>query len=210
MCVCGGVSVQINSRHCKVKCVWCCEWRSRLWSFWRKNRWGLTLYWNAAGTLQIHSHCWEGNAHTSIKKSIDTLTRLRGSRQTYPSCRHTTIIILGRLNVLAAHCRTLQTLTKIYTTNPLQIFRMPVIVHRQVSEGLWKTPEDYSSCSDVDFTKSCDLDILTSPSLTSLPDFTGTLTGTTGLSGSLTTNSASIGTILHLCHWLTWGPKGQG
>lgn len=75
---------------------------------------------------------------------------------------------------------------------------MSAAAHRQVSEGLWKTPEDFSSSSDIDFTKSCDLDILTSPSLTSLPDFTGTLTGTTGLSGSLMTNSASIGTIFHL------------
>lgn len=75
--------------------------------------------------------------------------------------------------------------------------------HRQVSEGLWKTAEDFSSSSDVDFANSCDLDILTSPSLTSLPDFTGTLTCTTGLSGSMTTNSASIGTVVLLYTELT-------
>ncbi|XP_053532239.1 SRC kinase signaling inhibitor 1 isoform X2 [Ictalurus punctatus] len=83
-----------------------------------------------------------------------------------------------RLDALLKRCRNV--------TDTLALLR------RQVSEGLWKTPEDFSSCSDVDFTKSCDLDILTSPSLTSLPDFTGTLTGTSGLSGSLTSNSASI------------------
>ncbi|MCJ8728425.1 hypothetical protein PDJAM_G00004200 [Pangasius djambal] len=84
-----------------------------------------------------------------------------------------------RLDALLKRCRNI--------TDSLTLLR------RQVSEGLWKTPEDISSSSDIDFTKSCDLDILSSPSLTSLPDFTGTLTGTTSLSGSLTTNSASIG-----------------
>ncbi|MCI4374289.1 hypothetical protein PGIGA_G00004430 [Pangasianodon gigas] len=84
-----------------------------------------------------------------------------------------------RLDALLKRCRNI--------TDSLALLR------RQVSEGLWKTPEDISCSSDIDFTKSCDLDILTSPSLTSLPDFTGTLTGTTSLSGSLTTNSASIG-----------------
>ncbi|XP_046702533.1 SRC kinase signaling inhibitor 1 isoform X5 [Silurus meridionalis] len=84
-----------------------------------------------------------------------------------------------RLDALLKRCRNV--------TDTLAMLR------RQVSEGLWKTPEDFDSSLDVDFTKSCDLDILTSPSLTSLPDFTGTLTGTTILSGSLTTNSASLG-----------------
>ncbi|KAI5624181.1 SRC kinase signaling inhibitor 1 isoform X2, partial [Silurus asotus] len=87
-----------------------------------------------------------------------------------------------RLDALLKRCRNV--------TDTLAMLR------RQVSEGLWKTPEDFDSSLDVDFTKSCDLDILTSPSLTSLPDFTGTLTGTTILSGSLTTNSASLAFFL--------------
>lgn len=80
--------------------------------------------------------------------------------------------------------------------------QVSMCAHRQVSEGLWKTPEDFSNCSDIDFTKSCDLDILSSPTLTSLLDFTGNLTGSSGLSGSLTTNSANIGIIFHLYNWL--------
>lgn len=105
-------------------------------------------------------------------------------------------------------CRSLQnvvdTHTNIYnkSTADFKNNQVSMCAHRQVSEGLWKTPEDFSNSSDVDFTKSCDLDILTSPSLTSLPDFTGTLTSTTGLSVSLTTNSANIGIIFHLYNWL--------
>ncbi|TSL82546.1 SRC kinase signaling inhibitor 1 [Bagarius yarrelli] len=84
-----------------------------------------------------------------------------------------------RLDALLKRCRNI--------TDTLALLR------RQVSEGLWKTPEDFSSSSDVDFTKSCDLDILNSPSLTNLSDFTGTLTTSTCLSSSLTSNSANIG-----------------
>ncbi|KAK3550687.1 hypothetical protein QTP70_002394 [Hemibagrus guttatus] len=119
-----------------------------------------------------------------LQKLGETLTKLKNQ---FPTLQSKMRVVLRveveavkflkeeplRLDALLKRCRNV--------TDTLALLR------RQVSEGLWKTPEDFSSSSDVDFTKSCDLDILTSPSLTSLPDFTGTLTG------SLTTNSANIG-----------------
>uniref|UniRef100_A0AAR2JN65 Actin interacting protein 3-like C-terminal domain-containing protein n=1 Tax=Pygocentrus nattereri TaxID=42514 RepID=A0AAR2JN65_PYGNA len=80
-----------------------------------------------------------------------------------------------RLDALLKRCRNI--------TDTLTLLR------RQVSEGMWKTPEDFSSSvsssSDADFAKSCDLDILTGPSLSSLPDLAATLSGTGSLSASL-------------------------
>ncbi|XP_017556236.1 SRC kinase signaling inhibitor 1 isoform X1 [Pygocentrus nattereri] len=88
-----------------------------------------------------------------------------------------------RLDALLKRCRNI--------TDTLTLLR------RQVSEGMWKTPEDFSSSvsssSDADFAKSCDLDILTGPSLSSLPDLAATLSGTGSLSASLAT-SANLGT----------------
>ncbi|KAK2855408.1 hypothetical protein Q7C36_007277 [Tachysurus vachellii] len=125
-----------------------------------------------------------------LEKLGETLTKLKNQ---FPTLQSKMRVVLRveveavkflkeeplRLDALLKRCRNM--------TDTLTLLR------RQVSEGLWKTPEDFSSCSDIDFTKSCDLDILTSPSLTSLPDFTGNLTSSSGLSGSLTTNSANIG-----------------
>lgn len=60
-----------------------------------------------------------------------------------------------------------------------------------MSEGVWRTPDDFSSSvsnmSEVDFSRSSDLDILTSPSL--MPDLAGTLSVATTLSASLGTNT---------------------
>ncbi|XP_053349511.1 SRC kinase signaling inhibitor 1 isoform X1 [Clarias gariepinus] len=125
-----------------------------------------------------------------LRKLGETLTKLKDQ---FPTLQSKMRVVLRveveavkflkeeplRLDALLKRCRNI--------TDTLALLR------RQVSEGLWKTPEDFSTCSDVDFTKSCDLDILTSPSLASIPDFAGTLTGTAGLSGTLTTNSVSIG-----------------
>ncbi|XP_049336222.1 SRC kinase signaling inhibitor 1 isoform X2 [Astyanax mexicanus] len=92
-----------------------------------------------------------------------------------------------RLDALLKRCRNI--------TDTLTLLR------RQVSEGMWKTPEDFSSSlsssSDVDFAKSCDLDILTSPSLSSLPELAASLSGTSSLSTSLPT-SANQGTSPNL------------
>lgn len=61
-----------------------------------------------------------------------------------------------------------------------------------MSEGVWRTPDDFSSSvssmSEADFSRSADLDILTSPSL-NLPDLAGTLSVATTLSASLATNT---------------------
>ncbi|XP_073796637.1 uncharacterized protein isoform X5 [Danio rerio] len=85
-----------------------------------------------------------------------------------------------RLEALLKRCRNI--------TNTLTLLR------RQVSEGVWRTPDDFSSSvsssSDVDFSRSSDLDILTSPSL-NLPDIAGALSGTATLSSSLGTNTAN-------------------
>ncbi|RXN02620.1 SRC kinase signaling inhibitor 1-like protein [Labeo rohita] len=87
-----------------------------------------------------------------------------------------------RLEALLKRCRNI--------TNTLALLR------RQVSEGVWRTPDDFSSsvssASDADFSRSSDLDILTSPSL-NLPDLGGTLSGTATLSASLGTNTANPG-----------------
>ncbi|XP_051969539.1 SRC kinase signaling inhibitor 1-like isoform X1 [Xyrauchen texanus] len=87
-----------------------------------------------------------------------------------------------RLEALLKRCRNI--------TNTLAVLR------RQVSEGVWRTPDDFSSSvsssSDVDFSRSSDLDILNSPSL-NLPDLGGTLSGTATLSVSLGTNT-TLGT----------------
>ncbi|GAA6108583.1 SRC kinase signaling inhibitor 1 isoform X2 [Tachysurus ichikawai] len=125
-----------------------------------------------------------------LEKLGETLTKLKNQ---FPTLQSKMRVVLRveveavkflkeeplRLDALLKRCRNM--------TDTLTLLR------RQVSEGLWKTPEDFSNCSDIDFTKSCDLDILSSPTLTSLLDFTGNLTGSSGLSGSLTTNSANIG-----------------
>ncbi|XP_072536217.1 SRC kinase signaling inhibitor 1 isoform X2 [Salminus brasiliensis] len=99
-----------------------------------------------------------------------------------------------RLDALLKRCRNI--------TDTLALLR------RQVSEGMWKTPEDFSSSvsssSDVDFAKSCDLDILTSPSLSSLPDLAATLSGTSSLSASLAT-SANLGTSPNLTNTASIG-----
>uniref|UniRef100_W5LK70 SRC kinase signaling inhibitor 1 n=1 Tax=Astyanax mexicanus TaxID=7994 RepID=W5LK70_ASTMX len=89
-----------------------------------------------------------------------------------------------RLDALLKRCRNI--------TDTLTLLR------RQVSEGMWKTPEDFSSSlsssSDVDFAKSCDLDILTSPSLSSLPELAASLSGATAsLSSAL---GSSLGSAL--------------
>ncbi|XP_051970787.1 SRC kinase signaling inhibitor 1-like [Xyrauchen texanus] len=92
-----------------------------------------------------------------------------------------------RLEALLKRCRNI--------TNTLTLLR------RQVSEGIWRTPDDFSSSvsssSDVDFCRSSDLDILNSPSL-NLPDLGGTLLGTGTFSASLgthpnLTSASSIG-----------------
>ncbi|XP_048029934.1 SRC kinase signaling inhibitor 1 isoform X4 [Megalobrama amblycephala] len=87
-----------------------------------------------------------------------------------------------RLEALLKRCRNI--------TNTLTLLR------RQVSEGVWRTPDDFSSsvssASDADFSRSSDLDILTSPSL-NLPDLGGTLSGTSTLSSSLGTNTTNPG-----------------
>ncbi|XP_055038144.2 SRC kinase signaling inhibitor 1 isoform X3 [Misgurnus anguillicaudatus] len=79
-----------------------------------------------------------------------------------------------RLEALLKRCRNI--------TNTLALLR------RQVSEGVWRTPDDFSSSvssmSETDFSRSSDLDILTSPSL-NLPD---TLSISTALSASLGNN----------------------
>ncbi|XP_066538756.1 SRC kinase signaling inhibitor 1 isoform X2 [Hoplias malabaricus] len=99
-----------------------------------------------------------------------------------------------RLDALLKRCRNI--------TDTLTLLR------RQVSEGMWKTPEDFSSSmsgsSDADFAKSCDLDILTSPSLSSLPDLTATLSGVGCLSTSLAT-SANLGTSATLTNTASIG-----
>uniref|UniRef100_A0A8C2BAL3 SRC kinase signaling inhibitor 1 n=1 Tax=Cyprinus carpio TaxID=7962 RepID=A0A8C2BAL3_CYPCA len=87
-----------------------------------------------------------------------------------------------RLEALLKRCRNI--------TNTLALLR------RQVSEGVWRTPDDFSSsvssASDPDYSRSSDLDILTSPSL-NLPDLGGTLLGTATLSASLGTNTSNPG-----------------
>ncbi|XP_073686719.1 SRC kinase signaling inhibitor 1 [Garra rufa] len=87
-----------------------------------------------------------------------------------------------RLEALLKRCRNI--------TNTLSLLR------RQVSEGVWRTPDDFSSsvssASDADFSRSSDLDILSSPSL-NLPDLGGSLSGTASLSASLGTNTANHG-----------------
>ncbi|XP_057176158.1 SRC kinase signaling inhibitor 1-like isoform X1 [Triplophysa rosa] len=83
-----------------------------------------------------------------------------------------------RLEALLKRCRSI--------TNTLALLR------RQVSEGVWRTPDGFSSSvssmSEADFSRSSDLDILTSPSL-NLPDLAGTLSVATTLSASLGTNT---------------------
>ncbi|XP_052398064.1 SRC kinase signaling inhibitor 1-like isoform X2 [Carassius gibelio] len=87
-----------------------------------------------------------------------------------------------RLEALLKRCRNI--------TNTLALLR------RQVSEGVWRTPDDFSSsvssASDTDFSRSSDLDILASPSL-NLPDLGCTLLGTGTLSSSLGTNTSNPG-----------------
>ncbi|KAF4095619.1 hypothetical protein G5714_023222 [Onychostoma macrolepis] len=87
-----------------------------------------------------------------------------------------------RLEALLKRCRNI--------TNTLTLLR------RQVSEGVWRTPEDFSSsvssASDADFSRSSDLDILNSPSL-NLPDLGGTLSATATLSASLGTHTTNPG-----------------
>ncbi|XP_026114242.1 SRC kinase signaling inhibitor 1 isoform X3 [Carassius auratus] len=87
-----------------------------------------------------------------------------------------------RLEALLKRCRNI--------TNTLALLR------RQVSEGVWRTPDDFSSsvssASDTDFSRSSDLDILASPSL-NLPDLGCTLLGTGTLSASLGTNTSNPG-----------------
>uniref|UniRef100_A0A9J7ZHS2 SRC kinase signaling inhibitor 1-like n=1 Tax=Cyprinus carpio carpio TaxID=630221 RepID=A0A9J7ZHS2_CYPCA len=87
-----------------------------------------------------------------------------------------------RLEALLKRCRNI--------TNTLTLLR------RQVSEGVWRTPDDFSSsvssASDADFSRSSDLDILNSPSL-NLPDLGGTLSATATLSASLGTNTTNPG-----------------
>uniref|UniRef100_A0A8C2JTE9 SRC kinase signaling inhibitor 1 n=1 Tax=Cyprinus carpio TaxID=7962 RepID=A0A8C2JTE9_CYPCA len=87
-----------------------------------------------------------------------------------------------RLEALLKRCRNI--------TNTLTLLR------RQVSEGVWRTPDDFSSsvssASDGDFSRSSDLDILNSPSL-NLPDLGGTLSATATLSASLGTNTTNPG-----------------
>ncbi|XP_016146865.1 SRC kinase signaling inhibitor 1-like [Sinocyclocheilus grahami] len=87
-----------------------------------------------------------------------------------------------RLEALLKRCRNI--------TSTLALLR------RQASEGVWRTPDDFSSsvssASDADFSRSSDLDILTSPSL-NLPDLGGTLSGTATLSASLGTNTTHPG-----------------
>ncbi|XP_059391227.1 SRC kinase signaling inhibitor 1-like isoform X3 [Carassius carassius] len=87
-----------------------------------------------------------------------------------------------RLEALLKRCRNI--------TNTLALLR------RQVSEGVWRTPDDFSSsvssASDTDFSRSSDLDILASPSL-NLSDLGCTLLGTATLSASLGTNTSNPG-----------------
>ncbi|XP_059381091.1 SRC kinase signaling inhibitor 1-like isoform X1 [Carassius carassius] len=87
-----------------------------------------------------------------------------------------------RLDALLKRCRNI--------TNTLALLR------RQVSEGVWRTPDDFSSsvssASDADFSRSSDLDILNSPSL-NLPDLGGTLSATATLSASMGTNTTNPG-----------------
>ncbi|XP_035386715.1 SRC kinase signaling inhibitor 1 isoform X3 [Electrophorus electricus] len=102
-----------------------------------------------------------------------------------------------RLEALLKRCRNV--------TDTLTLLR------RQVSEGIWKRPEDFSSSvsSDTDFVKGCDLDILTSPSLSSMHELASALPGTAAFSASLgssanlgsnstLTNTASIGSTASL------------
>ncbi|XP_056594443.1 SRC kinase signaling inhibitor 1-like isoform X1 [Triplophysa dalaica] len=83
-----------------------------------------------------------------------------------------------RLEALLKRCRSI--------TNTLALLR------RQVSEGVWRTPDDFSSSvssmREADFSRCSDLDILTSPSL-NLPDLAGTLSVATTLSACLGTNT---------------------
>lgn len=69
-------------------------------------------------------------------------------------------------------------------------------MYRQVSEGVWRTPDDFSSsvssASDADFSRSSDLDLLNSPSL-NLPDLGCTLSGTATLTASMGTNTTNPG-----------------
>lgn len=71
-----------------------------------------------------------------------------------------------------------------------------MFVYRQLSEGVWRTPEDFSSsvssASDAGFSRSSDLDILNSPSL-NLHDLGGTFLATATLSASLGTNTMNSG-----------------
>ncbi|XP_067291415.1 SRC kinase signaling inhibitor 1 isoform X2 [Pseudorasbora parva] len=87
-----------------------------------------------------------------------------------------------RLEALLKRCRNI--------TNTLTLLR------RQISEGVWRTPDDFSSsvssASDADFSRSSDLDLLTSPSL-NLADLGGTLSGTGTLSSSMGTNTTNPG-----------------
>ncbi len=70
-----------------------------------------------------------------------------------------------------------------------------MFVYRQVSEGVWRTPEDFSSsvssASDAEF-RSSDLDILNSPSL-NLHDLGGTFLATDTFSASLGNNTTNSG-----------------
>ncbi|XP_062848777.1 SRC kinase signaling inhibitor 1 isoform X3 [Trichomycterus rosablanca] len=125
-----------------------------------------------------------------LRKLGETLTKLKNQ---FPTLQSKMRVVLRveveavkflkeeplRLDALLKRCRNI--------TDTLTLLR------RQVSEGLWKTPEDYSSSSDSDFAKSCDMDILTSPSLSSIPDLTAALTGTASLSSSLH-SSVNLGT----------------
>ncbi|XP_056105360.1 SRC kinase signaling inhibitor 1 isoform X1 [Rhinichthys klamathensis goyatoka] len=87
-----------------------------------------------------------------------------------------------RLEALLKRCRNI--------TNTLTLLR------RQVSEGVWRTPDDFSSsvssASDADFSRSSDLDLLNSPSL-NLPDLGCTLSGTATLTASMGTNTSNPG-----------------
>ncbi|TRY93912.1 hypothetical protein DNTS_035523 [Danionella cerebrum] len=85
-----------------------------------------------------------------------------------------------RLEALLKRCRNI--------TNTLSLLR------RQVSEGVWRTPEDFSgslsSSSEADFSRSSDLDLLNSPSL-NLSELGGSLSTTVSLSGSLGTSAGN-------------------
>ncbi|XP_076826460.1 LOW QUALITY PROTEIN: SRC kinase signaling inhibitor 1 [Brachyhypopomus gauderio] len=96
-----------------------------------------------------------------------------------------------RLEALLKRCRNI--------TDTLTLLR------RQVSEGMWKRPEDFGSSvsSDADFMKACDLDILGSPSMSSLPEMAASLPGTAAFSASLgggssLTSTTSIGSTASL------------